>query len=85
VTVTSDDIVAADDDGVVFVAGARWDEVRTVADQIVADESRQAELIANGTALRIQLDFAGYLARRRYDPDYTLRRHLTERGGAIET
>jgi 4-hydroxy-4-methyl-2-oxoglutarate aldolase len=83
--VTSSDIVVADDDGVVFVDAARWSEVDAIATRIVADESRQAELIAGGTSLRRQLDFAGYLARRADDPAYTLRQHLVERGGAIET
>ena len=83
--ITRSDVVVADDDGVVFVHADRWAEVAAIAARIVADESRQAELIARGTSLRSQLDFAGYLARRRADPEYTLRRHLTERGGAIET
>jgi 4-hydroxy-4-methyl-2-oxoglutarate aldolase len=83
--VTRADMVAADDDGVVFVAADRWAEVEAVATRIVADESRQADRIGRGTSLRRQLDFAGYLERRRSDPEYTLRRHLQERGGAIET
>lgn len=83
--VTRSDVVVADDDGVVFVSADRWAEVQVVATRIVADESRQADLIAAGTSLRRQLDVAGYLARRADDPGYTLRRHLAERGGAIET
>lgn len=83
--VTRSDVVVADDDGVVFVAADRWAEVEAVAARIVADESRQADLIAAGTSLRSQLDFAGYLARRAADPAYTLRQHLVQRGGAIET
>lgn len=83
--VTRSDVVVADDDGVVFVGGEHWPEVEAVAAGIVADESRQADRIAGGTPLRDQLNFAGYLARRASDPAYTLRRHLLERGGAIET
>lgn len=83
--VTRADVVVADDDGVVFVAGDRWPEVEVLAGRILADEGRQAELIDAGTSLRHQLDFAGYLARRADDPGYTLRQHLLERGGAIET
>jgi regulator of RNase E activity RraA len=83
--VTPADIVVADDDGVVFVEAADWAEVEAVAGRIVADESRQADRIADGTSLRRQLDFVGYLARRATDPAYTLRQHLLERGGAIET
>ena len=85
VRATRSDVVVADDDGVVFVDVASWPEVEAVAAQIVADESRQADLIARGTSLRQQLGFADYLARRAADPEYSLRRHLTERGGAIET
>jgi 4-hydroxy-4-methyl-2-oxoglutarate aldolase len=85
ITVTADDMIVADDDGVVVVEAASWAEVAAVATGIVASESRQAELIAGGTSLRSQLDFAVYLARRATDPTYTLRRHLVERGGAIET
>jgi len=83
--VTRSEVVVADDDGTVFVEAGRWPEVEAVAGRIVADESRQAELISHGTSLRHQLDFGGYLARRAADPGYTLRRHLAERGGAIET
>ncbi len=37
-----------------------------------------------GTDLRTQLDFSGYRAAQAVDPEMTLRRHLAERGGAIE-
>jgi regulator of RNase E activity RraA len=83
--VTSSDVVVADDDGVVFVEASRWAEVEAIAGRIFADEVRQGDLIAQGTSLRSQLDVAGYLARRADDPAYTLRQHLLERGGAIET
>lgn len=83
--VTSSDVVVADDDGVVFVDAVRWAEVEAVAGRIVSSELGQADLIARGTSLRRQLDFAGYLARRAADPAYTLRQHLLEQGGAIET
>jgi regulator of RNase E activity RraA len=79
------DVVAADDDGVVFVAGADWPRVEETATRIVDVEGRQAALIASGTPLREQLRFDEYLERRRRDPDYTLRQHLVEVGGAIET
>ncbi|MEO5703986.1 MAG: RraA family protein [Candidatus Limnocylindrales bacterium] len=85
IVVTRSDVVVADDDGVVFVEGERWPEVESIATKIAADEGRQADMIARGTSLRGQLDFAGYLARRATVPGYTLRQHLLERGGAIET
>jgi regulator of RNase E activity RraA len=85
VEVQRGDVVAADDDGVLFIAGADWPRVEEIASRIVAVEGRQAALIAAGTPLRDQLRFDEYLERRRSDPEYTLRQHLIEVGGAIET
>lgn len=85
VVVGRGDMVAADDDGVLFVAAESWPRVVEVATGIVEVEGRQAALIASGTPLRQQLRFDEYLERRRRDPDYTLRQHLIEVGGAIET
>lgn len=79
------DLVAADDDGVLFVAAVDWPRVAEIASQIVEVEGRQARLIASGTPLRDQLRFDEYLERRRRDPSYTLRQHLLDSGGAIET
>lgn len=85
VRVSVADIVAADDDGAVFIDQAIWPEVSAAAAEIFAVEQRQAALVAGGTTLREQLGFRDYLARRADDPDYTFRRHLAKRGGAIET
>jgi hypothetical protein len=49
-----------------------------------APASLVAERMRGGTSLRTQLDFAAYRARQAADPTLTLRRHLAERGGAIE-
>ncbi len=78
------DWVAADDDGAVLIPGDRLDEVVALAAEIRATEHRQAAAVAAGRSLRDQLDFAVYLERAAADPSYTLRRHLEERGGAIE-
>jgi regulator of RNase E activity RraA len=83
--VTPADMVIADDDGVIFVAGDLWPDVEAAASAIVTAESHQAGLIEFGTSLREQLGFNDYVARHAEDPEYTLRRHLAERGGAIET
>lgn len=83
--VTAADLVVADDDGVLFVDAALWPEVSSTAAGIVAVEARQAKLVAEGNTLRDQLGFADYLEQRRADASYTFRRHLAERGGAIET
>src|SRR5581483_8405157 len=83
-TVTTDDIVFADDDGVLFVAVDRVDEVLAVAGDIRRVERTQAERIRAGETLRVQTAFDEYLAQRALDPSYTFRRHLRRIGGAIE-
>lgn len=85
VVVTRDDVVVADDDGVVFLPAENLDRIVAIAIEIVQTESRQAAEIAAGRSLRVQPGFPDYLERRRADPGYTFRRHLRERGGAIET
>jgi 4-hydroxy-4-methyl-2-oxoglutarate aldolase len=83
-TVDSDDGVFADDDGVLFVKQTEIEEVLKVAKSISNVERKQAETIQAGRKLSEQLDFDGYLAKRNSDPSYTFRRHLRERGGAVE-
>ena len=83
-TVDNNDIVFADDDGVIFVASDAIETVLEAAEKIWKVERRQAEAIRAGKKLSEQLDFDSYLAKRNSDPSYTLRRHLKERGGAIE-
>ena len=78
------DHVFADDDGVLVVASAHVAEVVDAALAIQRTETVQADRMRRGESLRSQLDFAGYRARQATDPDLTLRRHLAERGGAIE-
>ena len=83
-TVDSDDAVFGDDDGVLFVSSSKLEEVLKVAKSIWSVERRQAEKIKVGKKLSEQLDFDGYLAKRNSDPSYTFRKHLRERGGAVE-
>jgi 4-hydroxy-4-methyl-2-oxoglutarate aldolase len=83
-TVTSDDLVFADDDGVVFVAADRVDDVLATAHEIWQKEREQAVKIRAGETLRVQTAFDDYLAQRAEDPTYTFRRHLRLIGGAIE-
>jgi regulator of RNase E activity RraA len=83
-TVTRDDVVFADDDGIVFVAAAEASRVIESARDIAAREQAQAARLAGGESLREQLGFDEYLARRRQDPDHTFREHLKARRGAIE-
>ena len=82
--VTGDDIIFADDDGVLFVAADKAAEVLAVARQISQTEREQARRIRAGETLRQQTGFQDYLARREAEPSYTFRRHLRRIGGAIE-
>jgi 4-hydroxy-4-methyl-2-oxoglutarate aldolase len=82
--VSDDDIVFGDDDGVLFVAGERAEEVLATAHQIWQTEREQARRIRAGETLRQQTAFDDYLARSAADPSYTFRRHLRRISGAIE-
>ena len=82
--VSAGDIVFADDDGVLFVAAERAEQVLVTAHQIWQTERDQARWIREGQTLREQTAFDDYLARRAADPSYTFRRYLRRIGGAIE-
>jgi 4-hydroxy-4-methyl-2-oxoglutarate aldolase len=82
--VSAGDIVFADDDGVLFVAAQRAEQVLVTAHQIWQRERDQARRIREGQTLRQQTAFDDYLARHAADPSYTFRRHLRRIGGAIE-
>ena len=82
--VSAGDMVFADDDGALFVAADRAEEVLATARQIWQTERDQARRIRDGQTLRQQTAFDDYLARRAADPSYSFRRHLRRIGGAIE-
>jgi 4-hydroxy-4-methyl-2-oxoglutarate aldolase len=82
--VSTGDVVFGDDDGVLFVAADRAEEVLVTAHQIWQTEREQARRIREGETLRRQTAFDDYLAQRADDPSYTFRRHLRRIGGAIE-
>ena len=82
--VTSNDIVVADEDGVLFLPSERLALIVATAAGIRDTERRQALAMAGGQSLREQLQFAEYLSRRRGDPQHGFRQHLREIGGAIE-
>lgn len=84
IEVRREDIVFADDDGVVFVAQQGLAEVLATALAIWEREREQAEAISAGKTLREQLQFQQYLAKKSADPTYTFRKHLRTLGGAIE-
>ena len=74
--VSAGDIVFADDDGVLFVAAERTEQVLVTAHQIWQTERDQARRIQEGHTLRKQTAFDDYTARRAADPSYTFRQHL---------
>ena len=82
--VSGEDVVFADDDGVLFVAADRVQEVLAAARKIEETEREQARRMHAGETLRAQTAFDDYLARRAADPSYTFRQHLRRIGGAIE-
>ena len=82
--VSGEDVVFADDDGVLFVAADRVQEVLAAARKIEETEREQARRMRAGETLRAQTAFDDYLARRAADPSYTFRQHLRRIGGAIE-
>ena len=83
-TVDPEDLVLADDDGVLFVPAAAAADVFTLAETIRKTEGRQAELMRGGISLRNQVLFEAYLAERQKTPSLSFRDHLRGVGGAIE-
>lgn len=83
-TLTSEDVIFGDDDGVIAVPAAKVGEVMEIAETVRSTERDQAERIRAGVTLRSQLRFADYLAAREHKPELTFRDHLRAAGGAIE-
>jgi regulator of RNase E activity RraA len=83
-TITRDEVVFGDEDGILFVPADRVDEVVATAEIIRDTERSQAAKVAAGDTLRVQMKFADYLAARELDPELTFRDHLRAVGGAIE-
>src|SRR5580700_9349219 len=83
-TVSREDLIVGDDDGVLLVPVARAGEIFALAETIRDTERRQAELIRGGVSLRSQVQFDVYLAQREETPSLSFRNHLRGVGGAIE-
>jgi regulator of RNase E activity RraA len=84
VTVTKDDVVFADVDGIVVVAEAELARVVAAARDIATREQAQAARLFKGERLRDQLQLDAYVARRNSDPSHTFREHIKSLGRAIE-
>jgi len=83
-TVSREDLILGDDDGVLLVPVARAGDIFTLAETIRDTERRQAELMRGGVSLRSQVQFGTYLAQRKKTPSLSFRDHLRGVGGAIE-
>jgi regulator of RNase E activity RraA len=83
-TVTREDAVFLDEDGVVVVDTAETARVIDAAREIARREQAQAFRLLEGERLWVQLALDEYLAARRERPELTFREHLKARGGAIE-
>jgi len=68
--VNQEDIVFADDDGVIFAPGRKIDQLLATAKTIWKKERQQAEVIRSGKKLRDQLLFDEYLTRHSTDPAF---------------
>lgn len=84
VTVTRDDFLFADLDGVAVVARADLARIIAAARDIAARERAQADRLLAGERLRDQLRLDAYVARRQNEPTFTFRDHIKSLGGAIE-
>lgn len=82
-TITNDDVVLADDDGVVFLPADRADDIADFAARIRDTERHQAARMQLGTSLREQTRFADYVVARDLHGT-TFRQHLRSLGAAIE-
>lgn len=82
--VTPEDIVFADDDGVLCVPQRDLTAVLDAAEAIRDTERRQAARMREGRSLREQAQFRAFLTRRAQDPSFTFRQHLRDIGGAVE-
>jgi len=84
VTVTKEDAVFADADGVIVVALSELPRIVAAARDVAAREQAQASRLFRGERLRDQLRLRDYVARRHADSSHTFREHLKGIGGAIE-
>src|SRR5438034_767041 len=75
-TVSREDLILGDDDGVLLVPVARAGDIFTLAEAIRDTERRQAELMRGGVSLRSQVHFDVYLAQREEAPSLRFRDHL---------
>jgi len=82
--VTSSDLVAADDDGILFLPEVGLDAVVAAAETIRDTEHRQVAAMAAGRSLRSQVRFSDFVSRRARQAGYSFREYLREIAAAGE-
>ena len=83
-TITQQDVVACDSDGVLFMPEEQLQEIIVAATSIREIERQQAENMRAGISLREQTRFAEYLSARAINPSVGFREHLRRLGRAVE-
>jgi regulator of RNase E activity RraA len=83
--VTQDDVVIADEDGVIFMEAVHADKVIAAALEIARREEKQRAAMVSGRTLRDQLKFHEFQAAREKNPALTFREHINRVRGAVET
>jgi regulator of RNase E activity RraA len=83
-TVTADEFVLGDDDGVLFIPLEHAADVAEAAATIRDTERSQAARMHLGTTFRRQAHLGEYLAARNSGEEVTFRQHLRAIGGEIE-
>lgn len=76
--VTSNDFVAADPNGVIFLPQDRLEDIVHAATGYREAEARQLRAMRNGQSFRKQIHFPEYLARRHRETNYGFRQHLKD-------
>ena len=83
-TVTCDDWVVGDSDGVIFIPLEKKDEMFALAHSIWTTERTQVADALEGRGLREQFKFADFLTERAANPELTFRQHLRKLRQSIE-
>lgn len=77
-SVTARDFVAADANGVLFIAEDRLEEIVPAAVSYRDTEAKQLKAMGEGQNFRTQVRFTEYLSRREQNPGYGFRQHLKD-------
>jgi regulator of RNase E activity RraA len=84
-TITADDIIVADEDGVIITEAGTFETVLAGAVEIARREEKQRAAMANGRTLREQLKFHEFQKGRETNPGLSFREHINKVRGAVET